>query len=47
MEVHGRSLLLPWKLELRLWKIAYFQLPWKLVEASIEVDESRWKLSWK
>ena len=23
------------------------QLPWKLVEASMEVDGSRWKLSWR
>ena len=39
MEVHGSSLLLSWKLELLARKLAYFQLSWKLVESSMEVDE--------
>ena len=36
LEVHGSGLLLPWKLELLAQKRANFQLPWKLVEASME-----------
>ena len=30
------------KLELPPWKLAYFQLEWKLMEASMEVDGSTW-----
>ena len=44
MQVDGSILLLPRKLELLEWKLAYFHLSRKLVEASMEADLIPWRL---
>ena len=38
MEEPGSTPLLPWELEILAWKLANLQLPWKLVDVSMEVN---------